>query len=141
MAGINKAVSDSLKDIIINAINKIRSIKKDSITKQFFSFIITNSAENYEQEFIDSALNCMVRHNMITKCPNSKGDSYIVNSQNKLTDDMQKECNSDTGNESNMNPERLSNIESEERSPSSPYFEVSPDISRTLQFRKFALLL
>ena len=141
MAGINKVVSDSLKDIIINPINKIRSIKKDSITKQFFSFIITNSAENYEQEFIDSALNYMVRHNMITNCPNSKGDSYIVNSQNKLTDDMQKECNSGTENESNMNLERLSNIEVEERSPSSPYFEVSPDISRTLQFRKFALLL
>ena len=28
MANINKAVSDSLKDTIINAINKIRSIKK-----------------------------------------------------------------------------------------------------------------
>ena len=33
----------------------------------------------------------MVTHNMITNCPNSKGDSYFVNSQIKLTDDMQKD--------------------------------------------------
>ena len=33
----------------------------------------------------------MVPHNMITNCPNSKGDSYFVNSQIKLTDDMQKD--------------------------------------------------
>ena len=56
---------------------------------------------------------------MIANHPNSKGDSYFVNSKNKLTNDMQKECTSDTENESNLNPERLSNIEVEERSPSS----------------------
>ena len=33
----------------------------------------------------------MVPHNMITNRPNSKGDSYFVNSQIKLTDDMQKD--------------------------------------------------
>ena len=88
MADINKAVSDSWKDTIVNAINKIRSIKKRLNNNDIFSFIITNSARNYEQEFIDSALNYMVRHNMITNRPNSKGDSYFVNSQNKLTDDM-----------------------------------------------------
>ena len=88
MADINKAVSDSWKDTIVNAINKIRSIKKRLNNNDIFSFIITNSARNYEQEFTDSALNYMVRHNMITNRPNSKGDSYFVNSQNKLTDDM-----------------------------------------------------
>ena len=55
---------------------------------------------------------------MITNRPNSKGDSYLINSENKLMDDMQKECNSVTENESNVNPETLSNIEVEERSPS-----------------------
>ena len=33
----------------------------------------------------------MVPHNMKTNRPNSKGDSYFVNSQIKLTDDMQKD--------------------------------------------------
>ena len=64
MVDINKAVSDSLKDIINDAINKIRSIKKRPDNKAIFSFIITNSATNYEQKFIDSALNYMVRYNM-----------------------------------------------------------------------------
>ena len=48
----------------------------------------------------------MVRHNMIANRPNSKGDSYFANSENKLTGDMQKEYNSDTENKSNVNPER-----------------------------------
>ena len=52
----------------------------------------------------------MVWHKMITNHPNSKGDAYFVNSEIKLTDDMQKECNPDTENESNGNLERLSNI-------------------------------
>ena len=39
MADINKAVSDSLKDII-DAKNNIRSIKKDPITKQFFCLLL-----------------------------------------------------------------------------------------------------
>ena len=51
----------------------------------------------------------MVQHGMITNRLNSKGDSYFVSSKNKLMDDMQKECNSGTENESNVNPERLSN--------------------------------
>ena len=63
----------------------------------------------------------MVQHNMITNRPNSNGDSYFVNIENKLTDNMPKECDSDTENESNMNPERLSNIEVEERSHSSSF--------------------
>ena len=84
---INKAVSDSLKDIIIDLINKIRNIKKDLIKKQFFSFITNNSATNYEQEFIGSALNYKVRHNIITNRPNSNDDSYFVNSEIKLMDD------------------------------------------------------
>ena len=101
MADINKVVSDSLKNIIIDGINKIRSIKKRPHNKAIFSFIITNSATNYEQEFIDSALNTW---SGIIYRPKSKGDSYFVNSENKLTDDMQKECNSDSENESNVNP-------------------------------------
>ena len=40
MVDINKAVSDSLKDIIIDAINKTRSIKKDPIIKQFFRLLL-----------------------------------------------------------------------------------------------------
>ena len=52
MANINKAVSDSLKEIIINTINEIRSIKKRSDNKAIFSFIFTNSATNYKQEFL-----------------------------------------------------------------------------------------
>ena len=40
VADINKAVSDSLKDIIIDAINKIRTIKKDPVTKQFFPLLL-----------------------------------------------------------------------------------------------------
>ena len=70
MADINKAVSDSLKEIIINAINEIRSIKKRPDNKAIISFINTNSATNYKQEFMDSALNYMDRHNMITNRPN-----------------------------------------------------------------------
>ena len=91
MADIKKAVNNSLKDIIIIAINKIRSTKIRPDNKGIFSFIITNSATNYEQEFIDSALNYMVRHNMITNHSNLKGNSCFVNSQNKLADDMEKE--------------------------------------------------
>ena len=77
-----------------------------------------------------SALNYMVRHNMITNRPNSKDDSYFVNSENKLRDDMQKECNSDTENESNVNPERLSNIGVEERSPSSSFNPLTPNVPK-----------
>ena len=40
IADINKAVSDSLKDIIINEINKIKSTKKDPITKQAFPLLL-----------------------------------------------------------------------------------------------------
>ena len=64
MTDMNKVVSDCLKNIIIDAINKIRSIKKRSHNKAIFSFIITNSATNYEQVFIESALNYMVQHNI-----------------------------------------------------------------------------
>ena len=39
IADINKAVSDSLKDII-NEINKIKSTKKDPITKQAFPLLL-----------------------------------------------------------------------------------------------------
>ena len=40
MTDVNKAVSDSLKDIIVDAINKMRSIRKDPITKQFFPLLL-----------------------------------------------------------------------------------------------------
>ena len=40
MADINKAVRGSVKDIIIDAINKIRSIKRDPTTKQFFTLLV-----------------------------------------------------------------------------------------------------
>ena len=40
MADNNKAVSDNLKDIIVDAINKIRTIRKDLITKQFFPLLL-----------------------------------------------------------------------------------------------------
>ena len=40
IADINKAVSDSLKDIIINEINEIKSTKKDPITKQAFPLLL-----------------------------------------------------------------------------------------------------
>ena len=73
---------------------------------------------------------------MITNRPNSKGDSYFVNSENKLTDDIQKECNSDTENESNVNPRRLSNIDVEERSP--PSFNcLTPAGSNQMAVSKF----
>ena len=41
--------------------------------------------------FLDGALNYMFRHNVITNRPNSKGNTYFVSSNIKLTDDMQKE--------------------------------------------------
>ena len=47
---------------------------------------------------------------------------------------MQKECNSDT--ESNMNPERLSNIEVEERSPSSSFNCLTPAGSNQVAVNK-----
>ena len=137
MTDVNKAVSDSLKDIIVDAINKMRSIKKRPDNKAIFSFIITNSATNYEQEFIDSALNYMFRHNMIRNRPNSKDDSHFVNSENKLTDDMEKECNSDTENEFNVNPGRLSNIELEERSSSSSFNSLTPATSNQVVVNKY----
>ena len=52
----------------------------------------------------------MVPHNMMANRATSKGDSYFVNSGNEMMDDMQKESNSDTENESNVIPER-SNME------------------------------
>ena len=79
----------------------------------------------------------MVRHNMITNRPNSKGDPYFVNSQNKLTDDMQKECNSDIENESSVNTERLLNIEVEERSPSSIFNCLTPAGSNQVAVNKY----
>ena len=78
----------------------------------------------------------MVRRNMII-CPNSKGDSCLVNSENKLTDDMQKECNSYAENESNVNPERLANIEVEERSPSFSFNCSTPASSNQVAVNKY----
>ena len=79
----------------------------------------------------------MVRHNMIiANHSNSKSNSYFVNSENKLTDDMQKECNSDTENESIANPERLSKIEVEERSPSSSFNCLTPAASNQVAVNK-----
>ena len=40
MAGINKAVSDSTKDIIIDPINKIRNIKKRPDKKVIFPLLL-----------------------------------------------------------------------------------------------------
>ena len=50
---------------------------------------------------------------------------------------MQKECNSDTENESNMNPERLSNIEVEKRSPSSSFNCLTPAGSNQVVVNKY----
>ena len=66
IAGISKAVSNTLKDIIINLINKKH--KKEPDNKAIFTFIVTNSATNSEAEFIHNALNYMVWHNMVTNC-------------------------------------------------------------------------
>ena len=74
MVDINKVVSDNLKGVIIDVINKMRNI-------MLFFFFITNSAETMQQELIDSTLNCMVRHNVITNRPNSKGDLHFVNGE------------------------------------------------------------
>ena len=60
MTDINKAVSDSLKDFIIDAINNTRNIKTEPDNKAIFSFIIPNSATNYEQKFINS--HCIELH-------------------------------------------------------------------------------
>ena len=79
----------------------------------------------------------MFRHNMIRNRPNSKDDSHFVNSENKLTDGMQKECNSDTENESNLNPGRLSNIELEERSSSSSFNCLTPTTSNQVVVNKY----
>ena len=86
MADINKAVSDSLKEIIINAINEIRSIKKRPDNKAIIYFINTNSATNYKQEFIDSALNYMDRHNMITNRPNQGRSQNLKEVPQNLTE-------------------------------------------------------
>ena len=86
MADINKAVSDSLKEIIINAINEIRSIKKRPDNKAIIYFINTNSATNYKQEFIDSALNYMDRHNMITNRPNQGCSQNLKEVPQNLTE-------------------------------------------------------
>ena len=86
MADINKAVSDSLKEIIINAINEIRSIKKKPDNKAIIYFINTNSATNYKQEFIDSALNYMDRHNMITNRPNQGRSQNLKEVPQNLTE-------------------------------------------------------
>ena len=40
MVDINKTVNDSLKDIIINAINKIRSTKKRPDNKEIFPLLL-----------------------------------------------------------------------------------------------------
>ena len=63
----------------------------------------------------------MVWRSLITNRPNSKDDSYFVNSEVELTDDIQKECNPDTENKSSENLERLSNVKIEGRSPSSSF--------------------
>ena len=51
-------------------------------------------------------------------------------------DDMQKECNSDTQNESSLNPERLSNFEVKERSPSSSFNCLTPAGSNQMAVNK-----
>ena len=66
IAGISKAVSNTLKDIIINLTNKKH--KKEPDNKAIFTLIVTNSATNSEAEFIHNALNYMVWHNMVTNC-------------------------------------------------------------------------
>ena len=50
---------------------------------------------------------------------------------------MQKGCNSDTENESNVNPERLSNIEVEERSHSSSFNCLTPAGSNQVAVNKY----
>ena len=52
MADINKAVSDSLKDIIIDAIIKIRNIKKDPVTKQFFPLLLQIQQETMNKNLL-----------------------------------------------------------------------------------------
>ena len=86
-----------MKDIIINLIYKKHNERSDN--RAIFNFIITNSATNSDNEFIHSALNCTVCYNMITNCPNSKCDSYFVNSEIKLTNGIQNECKHDNDNE------------------------------------------
>ena len=66
IVGSSKALSDTLKDIIINLINK--KYKKEPDNKAIFTFIVNNSATNSEAEFIHSALNYMIWHNMVTNC-------------------------------------------------------------------------
>ena len=63
----------------------------------------------------------MVWHNIVINRPKSNGDSYFVNSEIKLTGDMQKPCNTGTQNDSKENHERLSSIETGGRSPSSSF--------------------
>lgn len=51
-------------------------------------FIITTNSTNYEKEFVDSSLNYITLRKIISNQPKSKGDSYFVNSEIKLTDGM-----------------------------------------------------
>ena len=50
---------------------------------------------------------------------------------------MQKECNSDTENESNVNRERSSNFEVKERSPSSSFNCLTPAGSNQVAVNKY----
>ena len=58
MMDINKVVTDSIKDIIIDAINRISNIKRSN-NKTFFSlyYYQFNKLTNYEREFINNVLN------------------------------------------------------------------------------------
>ena len=73
-------LTDSLKHIITDAINKIKNIEKPCLNKTISSFAVTNSATKYDQELVDSGLNYMVWH-IIKNHPNSKSDPYLVNSK------------------------------------------------------------
>ena len=79
----------------------------------------------------------MVRQNMITNRPNSKGGSYFVNSEIELADDMQNERNPDTENKSNELLDRLSNIKIEARLQSSNFNRLTSADSNKIVANKY----
>ena len=79
----------------------------------------------------------MVRQNIITNRPNSKGGSYFVNSEIELADDMQNERNPDTENKSNELLDRLSNIKIEARLQSSNFNRLTSADSNKIVANKY----
>ena len=90
MEDINKAVSGSLKDIIIDAINKIRKIKKDLITNQVFPFLLLFQQQTMNKNLLTAHWTTWFGITWLQIAQTLNVIRFFVNSEIKLTSGMQR---------------------------------------------------